>query len=119
MTEPLLRRLHARGERITVAALPWVASVYRLMPQVSATIELPFVHGGLQWTARRALAKTLRGQFDRAVVCPNSLKRCTGNIAVNIPPLCIYTPSLYLSSLSISGVSLRRCNTTYFHGNVA
>ena len=74
MTEPLLRRLHARGERITVAALPWVAPVYRLMPQVSTTIELPFAHGGLQWTARRALAKTLRGQFDRAVVCPNSLK---------------------------------------------
>ena len=74
MTEPLLRRLHARGERITVAALPWVAPVYRVMPHVSATIELPFAHGGLQWSARRALAKTLRGQFDRAVVCPNSWK---------------------------------------------
>ena len=34
MTEPLLRRLHARGERLTVGALPWVAPVYRLMPQV-------------------------------------------------------------------------------------
>ena len=29
MTEPLLRRLAARGERLTVAALPWVAPVYR------------------------------------------------------------------------------------------
>ena len=74
MTEPLLRRLHDRGERITVAALPWVAPVYRLMPHVSATIELPFAHGGLQWTERRALAKSLCGQFDRAVVCPNSWK---------------------------------------------
>ena len=74
MTEPLLRRLKARGERITVAALPWVAPVYRAMPQVERVIEFPFAHGGLQWSARRAMARELRGQFDRAVVCPNSLK---------------------------------------------
>ena len=74
MTEPLLRRLHARGERITVGALPWVAPVYRAMAVVERVIEFPFVHGGLQWAARRSLAGELRGQFDRAVVCPNSLK---------------------------------------------
>ena len=74
MTEPLLRRLHARGERLTVGALPWVAPVYRAMPQVERVIEFPFAHGGLQWSARRAMACELRGQFDRAVVCPNSLK---------------------------------------------
>lgn len=74
MTEPLLRRLHARGERITVGALPWVAPVYRAMPQVERVIEFPFAHGGVQWTARRTLARQMRGQFDRAVVCPNSLK---------------------------------------------
>jgi ADP-heptose:LPS heptosyltransferase len=39
MTEPLLRRLHARGEQLTVGALPWVAPVYRAMPQVSKVIE--------------------------------------------------------------------------------
>ena len=74
MTEPLLRRLQARGERLTVGALPWVAPVYRAMPQVERVIEFPFAHGGLQWSARRALARELRGRFDRAVVCPNSLK---------------------------------------------
>ena len=74
MTEPLLRRLHARGEQITVGALPWVAPVYRAMPQVAEVIELPFAHGGLQWGPRRALARTLRGRFDTAYVCPNSLK---------------------------------------------
>jgi heptosyltransferase-2 len=74
MTEPLLRRLHARGEKLTVGALPWVAPVYRAMPQVAAVIELPFAHGGLQWGARRSLAAQLRGQFDTAYVCPNSLK---------------------------------------------
>jgi heptosyltransferase-2 len=74
MTEPLLRRLHARGERITVGALPWVAPVYRAMPQVAEVIEFPFAHGGLQWTGRRAMAAALRGRFDTAYVCPNSLK---------------------------------------------
>ena len=74
MTEPLIRRLAARGERLTVGALPWVAPVYRAMPQVAEVIEFPFAHGGLQWAARRAMAKTLRGRFDTAYVCPNSLK---------------------------------------------
>ena len=74
MTEPLLRRLQARGEQITVGALPWVAPVYRAMPQVAEVIELPFAHGGLQWGPRRTLARTLRGRFDTAYVCPNSLK---------------------------------------------
>ena len=74
MTEPLLRRLHARGERIMVGALPWVAPVYRAMPQVADVIVFPFAHGGLQWQARRAMAASLRGRFDAAYVCPNSLK---------------------------------------------
>jgi len=74
MTEPLLRRLSARGERITVGALPWVAPVYRAMSHVAEVIEFPFAHGGLQWAGRRAMAKTLRGRFDAAYICPNSLK---------------------------------------------
>ena len=69
-----MRRLAARGEQITVGALPWVAPVYRAMPQVAAVLELPFAHGGLQWGPRRALARTLQGQFDTAYVCPNSFK---------------------------------------------
>jgi heptosyltransferase II len=74
MTEPLVRRLAARGERVTVAALPWVAPVYRAMPQVHAVLELPFAHGGLQWGARRTLARSLHGRFEVAYVCPNSFK---------------------------------------------
>ena len=74
MTEPLMRRLAARGEEITVGALPWVAPVYRAMPQVAQVLELPFAHGGLQWATRRALARSLQGQFDVAYVCPNSFK---------------------------------------------
>ena len=74
MSEPLLARLAARAEQLTVAALPWVAPVYRAMPQVAEVIELPFAHGRLDWAARRRIAREVRGRFDTAYVLPNSLK---------------------------------------------
>ena len=74
MSQPLLARLAARGERVTVAALPWVAPVYRACAEVSEVIELPFAHGRLDWAARRRAAAGLRGRFEVAYVLPNSLK---------------------------------------------
>lgn len=85
MTEPLLRRLHARGEQLTVGALPWVAPVYRAMPQVHEVIEFPFAHGGLQFKARRALARQIEGRFDTAYVLPNSLKSALLPLLAGIP----------------------------------
>ena len=85
MTEPLLRCLHARGERLTIGALPWVAPVYRAMPQVAEVIELPFAHGGLQWRARWRLAKQISGRFDIAYICPNSLKSALLPFLARIP----------------------------------
>ena len=74
MAEPLLAALAARGERLSVAALPWVAPVFRAMPQVREIVELPFAHGRLDWAVRRRVASTLRGRFDTAYVLPNSIK---------------------------------------------
>ncbi len=85
MTEPLMRRLAARGERLTVGALPWVAPVYRAMPQVAEVIEFPFAHGGLQFKARRALAQQIEGRFDAAYVLPNSLKSALLPFLASIP----------------------------------
>jgi heptosyltransferase II len=85
MTEPLLRRLHARGERLTVGALPWVAPVYRCMPQVAEVIEFPFAHGGLQLKARRTIAKQIEDRFDTAYVLPNSLKSALLPLLAGIP----------------------------------
>ncbi len=85
MTEPLLRRLHARGERITVGALPWVAPVYRCMPQVAEVIEFPFAHGGLQLKSRCSIAKQMEGRFDAAYVLPNSLKSALLPLLAGIP----------------------------------
>ncbi len=74
MSEPLLARLAGRGERVAVAALPWVAPVYRAMAQVAEVIELPFAHGRLDWARRWRVAAALRGRFDVAYVLPNSFK---------------------------------------------
>ena len=85
MTEPLLRRLAARGEQITVGALPWVAPVYRAMPHVGEVIEFPFAHGGLQFKARRSIARQIEGRFDAAYVLPNSLKSALLPFLASIP----------------------------------
>ena len=85
MSEPLLRTLAERGEALAVAALPWVAPVYRAMPQVGEVIELPFAHGRLDWAARRRLAAGLRGRFDTAYVLPNSLKAALIPFFAGIP----------------------------------
>ena len=74
MAEPLLAKLAARGETLSVAALPWVAPVVRAMPSVAEVIELPFAHGRLDWRQRRVLGRSLRGRFGSAYVLPNSLK---------------------------------------------
>jgi heptosyltransferase-2 len=85
MSEPLLARLAARGERLSVAALPWVAPVYRAMPQVAEVIELPFTHGKLDWGARNKIAQGLQGRFDAAYVLPNSIKSALIPFLARIP----------------------------------
>jgi heptosyltransferase II len=85
MTQPLMRRLHARGERLAVGALPWVAPVYRAMPEVDEVIEFPFQHGGVQFKARRLIAKKVEGRFTTAYVLPNSLKSALLPFLAEIP----------------------------------
>ncbi len=80
-----MRRLAARGESLTVGALPWVAPIYRAMSQVAEVIEFPFAHGGLQFKARRSIAKRMEGQFDAAYVLPNSLKSALLPFLASIP----------------------------------
>jgi heptosyltransferase II len=74
MAEPLLATLAEGGDRLTVAALPWVAPVFSAMPEVAEIVELPFAHGRLDWAARRRVAAQWRDRFDVAYVLPNSFK---------------------------------------------
>jgi len=52
---------------------------------VAEVIEFPFAHGGLQFKARRSLAKQLDGRFDTAYICPNSLKSALLPFLASIP----------------------------------
>lgn len=74
MSEPLVAVLASRGNVISVAALPWVAPVYRAMPRVAQVIELPFAHGRLDLGLRWRLGRAWRHRFDSAYVLPNSAK---------------------------------------------
>ena len=74
MAEPLLATLAEGGDPLTVAALPWVAPVFKAMPEVAEIVELPFAHGRLDWAARRRVAAQWHDRFDVAYVLPNSLK---------------------------------------------
>ena len=85
MSEPLMARLASGDARLTVAALPWVAPVYRAMPQVDEVVEFPFAHGRLDWSVRRKVASTLRGRFDIAYVLPNSIKSALIPFFAGIP----------------------------------
>lgn len=85
-SEPLLAVLGARGEHLTVAALPWVAPVYRAIGAVAEVIELPFAHGRLDARLRLRLACSLRGRLDVAyVLLPNSLKAALLPFLAGIP----------------------------------
>ncbi len=91
MTEPLLRRLHARGEQLSVAALPHIAPLYRAMPQVAQVLELAFPRHGLQWGARRQFARDVAGRFGAAYVLPNSFKSALIPWLAGIPRRVGYT----------------------------
>jgi heptosyltransferase-2 len=77
MAQPLLTLLkRAAPDQTLVALAPrWVAPVLEAMPEVDRVVATDLAHGALQWSARRALAKTLKAErFDRAFVLPNSFK---------------------------------------------
>jgi heptosyltransferase-2 len=75
LSHPLLVRLKERDPhgQIDVLAPAWVLPVYRRMPEVGATLALPFGHGDLRLGERRRFAKTL-APYDRAVVLANTFK---------------------------------------------
>lgn len=74
MSEPLVRALHESGDEVTVAAMPWVAPVCEAFASAPAVITLPLQRSGLQWSARKAVAREWSDRFDAAWVLPNSFK---------------------------------------------
>ena len=74
MTEPMVRALSSAGHKITVAVLPHIAPVYRSMSCVDEVLEWSFNRKELQIVKRWQIANSIKGQFDNAVICPNSFK---------------------------------------------
>ncbi len=88
LMQPMLRRLHQRhpGVRIDVLAPPWTEKLLRQMPEVGDIVVNPFPHGALQLGARRALGQQLReGDYDQAIILPNSLKSALAPWFADIP----------------------------------
>ena len=76
MAQGLYRALRARSpaSAIDVLAPAWSAGILGRMPEVRRVIDMPLGHGRLGWAVRRDLGRSLRGQYQRAIVLPNSWK---------------------------------------------
>ena len=76
MAQGLYRALKAVDPQaqIDVLAPAWSAGILSRMPEIRRVINMPVGHGRFGWGARRALGRSLRGQYSRAIVLPNSWK---------------------------------------------
>ncbi len=59
---------------IDVMAPNWCKLLLARMPEVRKAIEMPLGHGAFELGTRYRLGKSLREQYDMAIVLPNSLK---------------------------------------------
>ncbi len=59
---------------IDVLAPAWTLPLLERMPEVRKGIEMPIGRGRFGWSVRKALGRSLRGQYVQAIVLPNSWK---------------------------------------------
>ncbi|EOB2574792.1 lipopolysaccharide heptosyltransferase II [Vibrio fluvialis] len=59
---------------IDVMAPAWCKPILERMPEVHQAIEMPLGHGDFNFLGRRAIGKSMRGQYDQAYILPNSAK---------------------------------------------
>jgi lipopolysaccharide heptosyltransferase II len=76
IAQSLYRLLRERDPAtvMDVLAPAWSLPLLKRMPEVNRGIELPLGHGDLGLRKRRAIGRSLRGHYDRAIVLPRSLK---------------------------------------------
>ena len=65
---------HNQDCSIDVVAPAWSAPVLARMPEVHNTIAVDIAHGELQLAKRIRVGKSLRGQYDQAIILPRSFK---------------------------------------------
>ncbi len=76
MAQGLYRAIKAADPegQIDVLAPAWSAGILSRMPEVRRIIDMPVGHGRFGWGARRVLGRSLRSQYQHAIVLPNSWK---------------------------------------------
>ena len=71
--------------QIDVLAPNWCKPLLARMPEVRHAIEMPVGHGSFALGARYHLGKSLRNQYDMAIVLPNSWKSALLPLFAKIP----------------------------------
>lgn len=76
MSHSLYQQLKAQYPncQIDVMAPDWCRPLLARMPEVRKAISMPIGHGSFSLCERYQLGKSLRNQYDMAIVLPNSLK---------------------------------------------
>ena len=73
------------GATIGVVAPAWSEPILARMPEVDEVLTLAVGHGEFGFAARRALARRIKGRFDRAIVLPRSWKSALVPFLARIP----------------------------------
>lgn len=71
--------------QIDVLAPEWSRPILERMPEVRQALSFPLGHGVLDLATRRTVAQRLRGQYDQAILLPNSLKSALVPFFAGIP----------------------------------
>lgn len=74
MAHSFFQLLAKQNNLIDVLAPAWSHPLLQRMPEINKIIESPFAHGELRLGDRYRLGKSLRGQYDSAIILPLSLK---------------------------------------------
>lgn len=70
---------------IDVLAPDWSRPLLERMPQVRQALSFPLGHGVFDLATRRKIGKELKGQYDQAILLPNSLKSALTPFFAGIP----------------------------------
>ena len=71
--------------QIDVLAPEWSRPILERMPEVRQALSFPLGHGALELATRRRIGKSLAGQYDQAILLPNSLKSVLIPFLAGIP----------------------------------
>ncbi len=87
MAQTLFICLHQQQPdcNIDVLAPQWSLPILQRMPQVRRALSFPLGHGVLNIAERRRIGRQLQGQYEQAIILPNSFKSALTPFFAKIP----------------------------------